>query len=94
METASEAQAAATVAPACATLSAWVTSPSAADAGRSTRVRATKTGPMSVKGTGMPAVSQVHAQQSIRKPYNFTTRIYALGGGAAGPHPAREPEPV
>jgi hypothetical protein len=93
MDNVSEAQAAA-FARACVKLPAWAACLPAADPGRSTRVPATRPGPIGVKGTGMPAVSQAHAQQSIRKPYNFTTRIYALGGGAAGPHPAREPGPV
>jgi hypothetical protein len=63
------------------------------------------TGPMSglslSEGTGMSGISaQAHAQPAglgqppIRKPNNYMTRVYAFGGGAPGPYPAREPEPV
>jgi hypothetical protein len=93
MDNVSETQVAAFT-PACVKLPAWAAFPPAADSGRLTHVSAAKTGPCGVKGTGVPAVSRMHAQQSIRKPYNFTTRIYALGGGVSGPHPAREPGPV
>jgi hypothetical protein len=36
----------------------------------------------------------IEGQLSTRKTYPNTTRIAALGGGAKGPHPLREPEPV
>jgi hypothetical protein len=93
MDNVSETQAAA-FAPACVKLPTGAACLPAADTGRSTRVQYADPRPQSVKGTGMPAISQAHADQSIRKPYNFTTRIYALTGGGLGPHPAREPEPV
>jgi hypothetical protein len=54
----------------------------------------------SVKGTRMPQISLAHAQEQVlgqtpvRKPYTDKTRVAAIGGGARGPHPAREPEPV
>jgi hypothetical protein len=93
MDNVSETQAAAFT-PACVKLPAWAAFPPAAGPGRVTRVPAAKPGLTGVEGTGVPSVSRMHVQQSIRKPYNFTTRIHALGGGAAGPHPAREPGPV
>jgi hypothetical protein len=93
MDNVSETQAAA-FAPACVKLPTWDACLPAADTGRSTRVQVANRRPESGEGTGMPAVSLAHAQQSIRKPDNFTTRIYALSGGGLGPHPAREPEPV
>jgi len=58
------------------------------------------TGPSAAKGTGMPALSLAHAQEqvfgqaSVRKPYTDKIRVAVTGGGAWGPHPAREPEPV
>ena len=33
-------------------------------------------------------------QLSIGQATNYMTRISAIGEGASGPHPAREPEPV
>lgn len=57
-------------------------------------------GPSAVKGTGMPRVSPAQVQQlafgptPIRNPYTDKTRAAAVGGGAKGPHPWREPEPV
>jgi hypothetical protein len=33
-------------------------------------------------------------QPNPHKPNPYTTRIAAMSGGAKGPHPAREPEPV
>jgi hypothetical protein len=93
MDNVSETQAAA-FAPACVKLPTWAACLPAADLGRSTHVPAAKPSPFSVEGTGMPAIKQPDAHQSIRKPDNFTTRIYALSGGGLGPHPAREPEPV
>ena len=33
-------------------------------------------------------------QPNPYKPNPYTTRIAAMSGGAKGPHPAREPEPV
>lgn len=94
MDNVSEAQAAVAFARARMNLSAWAACPSAAVNGRLTRVPATKSGRYSVEGTGVSSVSGVHAQQTIRKPYNFMTRLSTIGGGDPGPHPAREPEPV
>ena len=94
MDNISEAQAAVAVARARVKLSAWAACPSAAVDGRLTRVPATKPGRCSVEGTGVSAISGAHTQQAIRKPYNFMTRLSAIGGGDPGPHPAREPEPV
>lgn len=94
MDNVSETQAAA-FAPACVKLPAWAACPPAADSGRLTHVSAAKPGLSGVKGTGVPTASRMRAQQStVRKPYNFTTRLSAIGGGDPGPHPAREPEPV
>jgi len=93
MDNVSETQVAAFT-PACVKLPAWAAFPPAAVDGRLTHVAAAKPGLCGVKGTGVSSVSRMRTQQSIRKPYNFTTRIYTLGGGAWGPHPAREPEPV
>jgi hypothetical protein len=48
----------------------------------------------------MPCVSPAHVQKlvfgqaSTRNPYTDKTRAAAIGGGAKGPHPLREPEPV
>jgi hypothetical protein len=49
----------------------------------------------------MPRVSptayihqQILGRPSTRKPYQSTTPITVFGGGAKGPHPLREPEPV
>jgi hypothetical protein len=61
---------------------------------------ATSRGLSAVKGIAVPPLSQAHAQEKvfgqtpIRKPYTDKTRVAALGGGARGPHLAREPEPV
>jgi hypothetical protein len=93
MDNVSETQAAAFT-PACVKLPVLGACPPAAVVGRLTHVPAEKSGPYRVKGTSVPAASGMHAQQSIRKPYNFTTRLSAIGGGDPGPHPAREPEPV
>lgn len=52
------------------------------------------------KGTVTPQLIKAHAQEQVlgqtttRKPYTDKTRVAAIGGGARGPHPAREPEPV
>jgi hypothetical protein len=94
MDNISETQAVAFT-PACVKLPSWVASAPAVD-GRLTRVSAAKAGLSGVKGTGMPAASDAHAQQCvrIRKPYNYTTRLSAFSGADPGPHPAREPEPV
>jgi hypothetical protein len=95
MDNISEVQAAVALAPARVKLSDWAACPSAAVDGRLTHaVPATKSGLPGVKGTGVSAISGARTQQSIRKPYNFMTRISASGGGDPGPHPAREPEPV
>jgi hypothetical protein len=37
---------------------------------------------------------QILGRPSTRKPYQSTTPITVFGGGAKGPHPLREPEPV
>ncbi len=34
------------------------------------------------------------AQPAYRKQYAHTTQVAVLSGGATGPHPPREPEPV
>jgi hypothetical protein len=53
-----------------------------------------------VKGTRMPWISQAQVQKlafgptPTRNPYTDKTRAAAIGGGAKGPHPWREPEPV
>lgn len=95
MDNVSETQAAAVFTPACVKLPDWAPSARAAADCRLTHVAAAKPVPCGVKGRSVPAASGgMHAQQSIRKPYNFKARIYALGAGASGPHPAREPEPV
>jgi hypothetical protein len=53
-----------------------------------------------VKGTRMSRISLVQVQKlvfgptPIRNPYTDKTRAAAVGGGAKGPHPLREPEPV
>ena len=53
-----------------------------------------------VKGTRMPQISLAQAQKLVfgptptRNPYTDKTRAAAIGGGAKGPHPWREPEPV
>jgi hypothetical protein len=68
--------------------------------GRTSNATAACTGLSGVKGTGMPQLSQAHAQEQVsgqataRKPYTDKIRAAAIGGGARGPHPAREPEPV
>jgi hypothetical protein len=75
--------------------------PAAVSGGVPARVPSLTSGPAAGKGTGMPKVG-VQAQiqpphfgpKPIPNPYNYTTRVSALGGGAKGPHPAREPEPV
>jgi len=69
------------------------------DGGRIACATAASPGLSAVKGTGMPQLSQAHGQdqilgQTTRKPYTDKTRVAAIGGGARGPHPAREPEPV
>lgn len=52
------------------------------------------------KGTRMPQISLAQAQKLVfgptptRNPYTNKTRAAAIGGGAKGPHPLREPEPV
>lgn len=50
----------------------------------------------SVPRAGMTPYLYQHilGRPSTRKPYENTTRIAAFGGGAKGPHPLREPEPV
>jgi hypothetical protein len=53
-----------------------------------------------VQGTRMPQISPAQAQKLVfgptptRNPYTDKTRAAAIGGGAKGPHPFREPEPV
>jgi hypothetical protein len=52
------------------------------------------------QGTRMPWISLAQAQKLVfgptptRNPYTDKTRAAAVGGGAKGPHPWREPEPV
>jgi hypothetical protein len=72
----------------------------AVDGGRVACAVLTTRGQSAVKGTGMPCVSPAHVQKlvfgqaSTRNPYTDKTRAAAIGGGAKGPHPLREPEPV
>jgi hypothetical protein len=53
-----------------------------------------------VKGTRVSRISLVQVQKlafgptPIRNPYTDKTHAAAVGGGAKGPHPFREPEPV
>jgi hypothetical protein len=49
-----------------------------------------------VFGQRQPAAGLAAAfgQPNPYKPNLYTTRIAAMSGGAKGPHPAREPEPV
>jgi hypothetical protein len=60
----------------------------------------TTRGPSAAKGTGMPQISPAQIQKlafgqtPTRNPYTDKTRAAAVGGGAKGPHPWREPEPV
>jgi hypothetical protein len=75
--------------------------PTAVRSGAPARVPSLTSGPAAGKGTGVPKVSvQTQIQplhfgpKPIPNPYNYMTRASALGGGALGPHPAREPEPV
>ena len=71
-----------------------------ADRGRTACAINASPGLSVVKGTGMPPMSQAHVQgqnlgqSPVRKPYTDKTRVAAIGGGARGPHPPREPEPV
>jgi hypothetical protein len=58
-------------------------------------------GPSAEQGRGLPRVSptpyihqQILGRPSTRKPFEYTTPIAVFGGGAKGPHPLREPEPV
>lgn len=75
--------------------------PTAVSGGVPARVGSLKSGPAAGKGTGMPKVgvrTQIQpphfGPKPIPNPYIYKTRVSALGGGAKGPHPAREPEPV
>jgi hypothetical protein len=75
--------------------------PTAVSGGVPARVGSLQSGPAAGKGTGLPKVGvQTQVQpphfgpKPIPNPYNYMTRTSALGGGALGPHPAREPEPV
>jgi len=62
-------------------------------------VRATP-GLFGVQGTRMSRISLAEVQKlafgptPTRNPYTDKTRVAAVGGGAKGPHPLREPEPV
>ena len=70
------------------------------DGGRIACATIPGTGLSTIKGTGMPTLRAAHVQDQVlgqtptRKPYTDKTRVAAIGGGARGPHPAREPEPV
>jgi hypothetical protein len=100
METVSEVQVAAmTLAGVKTPISAAC--PPAVDRGRLARVTGPTSGLFRDEGTAMSGISaQAHVQPAglgqtpIRKPNNYMTRVYAFGGGAPGPYPAREPEPV
>src|SRR5579859_4620350 len=66
--------------------------------GRPACAPSTVTGLHMTKGSSVSAIiRKAHAEQPIigqfttRKPYNYTTRVDATGGGGPGPHPAREP---
>jgi hypothetical protein len=57
--------------------------------------------PAAGEGRSLPRVSPaahlhlpIQGRPSTRKPYENTTRTAGFGGGAKGPHPLREPEPV
>jgi hypothetical protein len=71
-----------------------------AGSGRAACAAAACSGLFTGKGTGMPQLGTAHVQDqllgqmAIRNPYTDKTRAAAIGGGARGPHPAREPEPV
>jgi hypothetical protein len=88
-------------APARVELPTWAACPTAVDSGVPARVPSLTSGPVDGKGTGMPKVGvQTQIQpphfgpKPIPNPYNYMTRAGALGGGAMGPYPAREPGPV
>lgn len=63
-------------------------------------VCATSPGLSGVQGTRMPQSNLAQAWKLVsgptptRNPYTDKTRAAAVGGGAKGPHPWREPEPV
>ena len=63
-------------------------------------VCATTLGLAGVKGTRMPQISLTQARKLFfgptphRNPYTDKTSAAAVGGGAKGPHPLREPGPV
>jgi hypothetical protein len=63
-------------------------------------VCATTPGLPGVRGTRMPQISLAQVQKlvfgptPIRNPYTDKTRAAAVGGGAKGPHPLREPGPA
>ena len=70
------------------------------DGGRIACAAIASTGLSTTKGTGMPTLRAAHVRDQVlcqtptRNPYTDKTRVAAIGGGARGPHPAREPEPV
>ena len=66
--------------------------------GRAACAPSTVTGLYTAKGTSVSGFSlKAHVGQPVfgpvmtHKPYNYTTRVDAIGGGGPGPHPAREP---
>jgi hypothetical protein len=88
-------------APAHVKLPGWAACPTAAGSGVPARVPSLTSGPAAGKGTGMPKggvqtqIQSLHfGPKPIPNPYIYKTRVSALGGGAKGPHPARDPEPV
>lgn len=85
--------------------SAFAALQTAAGYGRAARVLAPcpellQAGPYAGTGTGMPSGAPGHALKSafgpafVRKPYIHPTRAGAPSGGAQGPFPPREPDPV
>lgn len=88
-------------APARVKLPGRAACPTAVDSGVPARAGSLKLGPAAGKGTSLPKAG-VHTQiqppnfgpKPIPNPHNYMTRAGAFGGGAVGPHPAREPGPV
>lgn len=72
----------------------------AVDGGRTTCAVLATRQPSAVKGTGMPSISPAYVRKPVFgqtpacNPYTDKTRVAAIGGGAKGPHPLREPGPV
>jgi len=80
---------------------AFAALPIAAGSGRAARVLAPcpellRGGPSTGTGTGAPSGTPKSAfgPVFVRKPYIHPTRAGAFSGGAQGPYPPREPDPV